>query len=120
MAERGRDVERAITEVRRVRPGAIERAAQEAAVRGWGSVTTMTKSQENSGGYSLKEMVKIAEKMGYGDDPFTKALKAGVEGKSPGGLPLPKGQRLLIAGLKGSSPQTRSPRRMRLNGSGSK
>ena len=53
--------------------------------RGWGSVTTMTKSQENSGGYSLKEMVKIAEKMGYGDDPFTKALRAGIEGKSPGG-----------------------------------
>ena len=47
LAERGRDVERAITEVRRVRPGAIERAAQEAAVRRVGGVTTMTKSQKD-------------------------------------------------------------------------
>ena len=120
LVELGWSAESAISEVRRVRPGAIERGAQEATVRGWGSVTTKTKSQENSGGYSLKEMVKIAEKMGYGDDPFTKALRAGIEGKSPEGRPLAKGQRILIAGLKGSSPQTRSPRRMRLNGSGSK
>ncbi len=110
LVERGWELERAITEVRRVRPGAIERAAQEAAVRGWGSVTTMTKSQENSGGYSLKEMVKIAEKMGYGDDPFTKALKAGAEGKTVGGLPLAKGQRVIIAGLKDHLVKT-SPRK---------
>ncbi len=123
LVELGWSAERSITEVRRVRPGAIERGTQETAVRGWGSVMTRTKSQENSGGYSLKEMVKIAEKMSYGDDPFTKALRAGIEGKSPEGRPLAEGQRILIAGLKGprrDSPQTRSPRRMRLNGSGSK
>ena len=35
LIELGWDVEMAIAEVRRVRPGAIERASQEAAVRGW-------------------------------------------------------------------------------------
>jgi uncharacterized protein YegL len=67
--------------------------------------------------------VAKGEDMGLGDDPFAKALKAGAEGKTPGGRQLPKGQRLLIAGLKGprdDSPRTRSRRRMRLNGSGSK
>ncbi len=67
--------------------------------------------------------VAKGEDMGLGDDPFVKALKAGVEGKTPGGRPLAKGQRILIAGFKGprrDSPQIRSPRRMRLNGSESK
>ncbi len=123
LVERGCGVERAITEVRRVRPGAIERAAQEATVRGWGSVTTMTKSQKPSENFGLRGLIRAADRMGLGDDRFTKALRAGLEGKSPAGRPLAKGQRILIAGLKGprrDSPQTRSPRRMRLNGSGSK
>ncbi len=123
LIELGWSAESAISEVRRVRPGAIEGAAQQAAVRGWDKVTTMTKSQETSGGFSLRDMAKIADELGHGDSRFAKALKAGVEGKSPEGRPLAKGQRILIAGLKGprrDSPQTRSPRRMRLNGSGSK
>ncbi len=85
MAERGRDVERAITEVRRVRPGVIERAAQEAIVRRVGGVTTMTKSQKD---YDLKAGVRLLEKMGYGDLQITKDLRAVSEGKPPAGLPV--------------------------------
>ncbi len=85
LVERGWGVERAITEVRRVRPGVIERAAQEAAVRRVGGVTTMTKSQKD---YDLKAGVRLLEKMGYGDHPFTNELRAASEGKPPAGLPV--------------------------------
>ncbi len=123
LVELGWSAESAISEVRRVRPGAIEGAAQQAAVRDWGSVMTMTKSQETSESFDLKDMVRRLERLGHGDSQFAKALRAGIEGKSPEGRPLAKGQRILIAGLKGprrDSPQTRSLRRMRLNGSRSK
>ena len=69
LVELGWSAERSITEVRRVRPGAIERGAQEAAVRGWGSVMTRTKSQENSESFDLKDMVKRLERLGHGGDP---------------------------------------------------
>jgi hypothetical protein len=59
LVELGWSAERSITEVRRVRPGAIERGAQEAAVRGWGSVTTMTKSQETYENFNLNPL-KVA------------------------------------------------------------
>jgi len=55
-------------------------------------------------------MAENLEKAGYGDDPFTKALKAGAEGKTVGGLPLAKGQRVIIAGLKDHLVKT-SPRK---------
>ena len=64
----------------------------------------MTKSQENSEvpeNWGLAKMVESLERLGYGDDQFTKALRAGLEGKSPDGLQLAKNQRLLIAVLKG-------------------
>ena len=61
MVERGWGVERAITEVRRIRPGAIERGAQVATVRRVDGVTTMTKSQKD---YDLKAGVKLLEEMG--------------------------------------------------------
>ena len=103
LVELGWSAESAISEVRRVRPGAIERGAQEAAVRDWDGVTTMTKSQENSENFDSKAMVRILEEAGRGDGQLAKALRAGLEGKSPAGRPLAKNQRLLIAGLKGSS-----------------
>ncbi len=99
LAERGRDVERAITEVRRVSPGAIERAVQEAAVRRRGGVTTMTKSQKD---YDLKAGVKLLEKMGYGDLQITKDLRAVSEGKPPAGLPVkPLKPRPRVKGARG-------------------
>ena len=107
LVELGWSAESAISEVRRVRPGAIEGAAQQAAVRDWGSVMTMTKSQETSESFDLKDMVRRLERLGHGDSQFANALRAGIEGKSPAGRPLAKNQRLLIAGLKGSSQLTR-------------
>ena len=99
LIELGWSAESAISEVRRVRPGAIEGAAQQAAVRDWGSVTTMTKTREDSEGFSLRKMVEIADRLGHGDSQFANALRAGIEGKSPAGRPLAKGQGILIQGL---------------------
>jgi len=80
-------------------PGAIERAAQEAAVWRVGGVTTMTKSQID---YDLKAGVKLLEKMGYGDLQITKDLRAVSEGKPPAGLPVkPLNPRPRVKGARG-------------------
>jgi hypothetical protein len=99
LIELGWSADEAITEVRRVRQGAIERPAQEAAARSWGGVITMSKSPTI---YGAARSLEALEEAGLGDSQSAQAFRLTLQRKKERNGKPPEGQdeRMMVASLK--------------------
>jgi ADP-ribosyl-[dinitrogen reductase] hydrolase len=99
LIELGWGADAAIAEVRRVRQGAIERPGQEAAVRSWGGVTTMSKSPTV---YGAAFGLAALQKAGYGDSRLAQAFRLTLQRqKERNGKPaVGQDERMMASSLK--------------------
>jgi hypothetical protein len=99
LIELGWSADEAITEVRRVRQGAIERPGQEAAVRSWGGVITMSKSPTI---YGAARSLEALEEAGLGDSQSAQAFRLTLQRKKErNGKPtVGQDERMMVASLK--------------------
>ncbi len=99
LVELGWSADEAIAEVRRVRQGAIERPGQEAAVRSWAGVITMSKSPLISG---PKQCLADLEEAGHGDSQLAQAYRTILQRKKErkGKPAVGQDERMMVASLK--------------------